>query len=436
MNPSGMVRRRPLLSFRPIVSRFLVSILGCLGPSSVRAACLAPSAVHTDGLTETQAVARALANSNLAELRAGLVERASAEGLARTTWQNPSLQYIREQLLVGGPLGEDYVTLSQTFDVSGRRRLYREAASKRSEAAEHHADVVVADLAALTRHRYYRLLVAQERMVVLRRWRARVEAQLASSRRREKAGDASAYERLRLQRELTRIDAFVQREEATASAAWVRLHALVEPQSAARPTSAPPPLEGHLLPVALTSTPPEVDRVLVAPEFRAADAEARAVALDRRAASRWWIPSPNVGAGYKGVELPDGGRAHGFVVNVGIPLPVLDRGQAERVRSSAEARSLEAETLLSKTRARAEVAALYETVSRLTEAAANMQEDEAEDAALIVAAEAAFRGGEIGVMELLDVYRGSAEAGLMFMDLAMSARTASIDLHRRTQEAP
>ncbi len=421
----------------PTVSRFFIAALSLavVVPSSTRAESPAASPTPARPLTEAQAVERALANPNLAELRGGLVDEAMAEGLARTTWKNPSFQYTREQLLSGGALGEDYATISQTFDISGRRALHRKAASARGKAAESQARVTRADLASLTRHSYYQLLLTQERHLVLVRWQGQVEAQLASVTKREQAGDAAAYDRLRLQRELTRVEALRERTEAAAVVVWTRLHGLIEP-NAEPPAGAAPKLDGALRPSVPKVAHARGRPTFAAPEFEVAEAQARALALERRAASRWWVPMPNIGAGYKGVDVPGGGRSHGFVVNLGVPLPLLDRGRAERSRTSAQARSHAAKTSLAQTRTRTEVEALAEQVTLLGEAAAHMQEKNAEDDALLAAAESGFRGGEIGVMELIDAYRSSAEAELLALDLAMNARVAEIDLRRRTEEAP
>lgn len=433
-----MFHRVANVSSMPTVSRFFV--VAALGLSVVtsngaRAQVPATSPTPVRPLTEARAVERALANPNLAELRAGLVEEATAEGLARTTWTNPTFQYTREQLLSGGALGEDYATISQTFDISGRRVLHRKAASARGEAAESQARVTRADLASLTRHSYYQLLLSQERHLVLGRWQQQVEAQLASVAKREQAGDAAAYDRLRLQRELTRVEALCGQTEAMVVVGWTRLHGLIEPDAETRPGTAPK-LEGALRPPVPKVVDDDGRRTFVAPEFEVAEAEARALALDRRAASRWWVPMPNIGAGYKGVDVPGGGRSHGFVVNLGVPLPLLDRGRAERTRTSAQARSLAAKTSLAQTRTRTEVEALTEEVMRLAEAAAQIQEKNVKDDALLAAAESGYRGGEIGVMELIDAYRSSAEAELLALELAMNARVAEIDLRRRTEEAP
>ena len=189
---------------RPIVSRYLAATLaGCLCWTAASAEGSPAIASNETGLSEDEAVRRALTNPSLSELRAGWVGAAKADGLDRTTWQNPSLSYTREQLLGGNVLGEDYLTLSQQFDISGRKSLARRAAKERQGAAEHSADAVLVEFKAEVRRRFYRLLHTQQRELTLAAWHQRVEQRLKAVARREAAGDAAAYDRVRLQQELT-----------------------------------------------------------------------------------------------------------------------------------------------------------------------------------------------------------------------------------------
>lgn len=423
----------------PTVSRCLLLlpfVLVLAGPiASARAAGPPPAAGAR--LTEARAVKLALENPALPDLRAGWIGEATAEGIERTTWENPSLSYTREQLLGATPQGEDYLSLSQTFDVSGRRKLWRRAADEREDAAGHRVDAVEVDIAAVVRHRFYRLLVAQARGRLLQNWRAQVARHLDVVIAREKAGDAAPYDRLRLEREVASIDALVEREDAAAIKAWALLQALLEPEAnAAANDESVPALDGELLPPATPGVARSIAATRTTPEVEARKAEARALAFERRAASRWWVPSPGVAAGYKGVEVPmTGGRTHGFVVSLGIPLPLLDRGRADRTRVASRARALQAETRLAATEARAQASALAREVARLSDASRAMDRRNAEVAEpLVKAAESGYRGGEIGVMELVDAYRSSTEAELLELDLAMQARDAEIELRRRTED--
>ena len=51
-------------------------------------------------------------------------------------------------------------------------------------------------------------------------------------------------------------------------------------------------------------------------------------------------------------------------------------------------------------------------------------------AALLRTAEAAYRGGEVGVLELIDGYRAALDADLSLVELEWAARRARIDLDR------
>lgn len=392
----------------------------------------------TPRLTEAQAVSRALANPALADLRAGWIGEAEAEGIERTTWDDPSLSYTREQILDPSLQGEDYLTLSQSFDVSGRRGLARRASTEREAAADHRADAVALDVAAVARHRFYRLLLAQQRRRLLEDWRAHVEGHLERVIAREKAGDAAPYDRLRLEREVASIDALVEREDAAAIKAWVLLRALLAPEGDATEAAVRvPAADGRLLPGARADIAQSIAATSTTPEVQAREAEARALAFDRRAGSRWWVPSPTLGAGWKGVDLPNGGRANGFVVSLGFPIPVLDRGRAERTRVASRERALRAEASLAATEARAQANALAREIARLSDAASAMDRKNADvTEALVRAAESGYRGGEIGVMELVDAYRSSTEAELLELDLAMQARGAEIELRRKTEARP
>jgi cobalt-zinc-cadmium efflux system outer membrane protein len=422
---------------RPIDGRYLAlalaSLVALAFPRLVRSA-EPPAAAPL--LTESQAVKRALDNPALADLRVGWVGEATAEGIERATWEDPSLAYTREQLVGAALQGEDYLTLSQTLDVSGRRGLARRAAAEREEAARHRADAVSVHIVALTRHRFYRLLLAQEKKRSLEAWRAHVAGHLELVIAREKAGDAAPYDRLRLERELASIDALVEREDAAAIKAWALLSALLHPERAPTERALPvPTVDGRLLPRARASVARSIEATTATPEVEARKAEARALAFDRRVGSRWWVPSPTLGAGWKGVDLPAGGRANGFVVSLGIPIPVLDRGRGERTRVASRERALRGEASLAATEARAQASALAREVAQLSEAAQRMDRKNAEvTSALVRAAESGYRGGEIGVMELVDAYRSSTEAELLELDLSMQARDAEIELRRRTED--
>ena len=196
-----------------------------------------------------------------------------------------------------------------------------------------------------------------------------------------------------------------------------------------------PRLEGHILPARSKAAKREVvERTTELPTAKAHEAEGRALRLDARASSRWWVPNPSIGGGYKGVDLGGGARAHGFVFTLSVPIPAVDRQRGDRTRAAARSQSLGAQASLAANEASGQAAGLWEEVVLLSRASETLAEEgTTQSAELITAAEAAYVGGEIGVMELLDAYRSATNTDLSVLELAMDARLAEIDLSRLTE---
>jgi cobalt-zinc-cadmium efflux system outer membrane protein len=51
---------------------------------------------------------------------------------------------------------------------------------------------------------------------------------------------------------------------------------------------------------------------------------------------------------------------------------------------------------------------------------------------LITTADAAYRGGELGILELVDAHRGALDAELQALELDLTARRARLDLDLAT----
>jgi len=125
------------------------------------------------------------------------------------------------------------------------------------------------------------------------------------------------------------------------------------------------------------------------------------------------------------------------MIAAGITVPLFDRGQAEEQRASANAVIARSEHQLALAEAEGKVRGRWTEVAELTAAARDQDRAAHEEGARLIAiAEAAYRGGELGVLELLDAYRGAYEAELQALDMAASAREARIELDRLTGGLP
>ncbi len=371
-------------------------------------------------LSETEAVRLGLARNDLAELEQGTVKAAEADVLAAGQIPNPTLSYNRDRLGGVSDTMEQSWMLSQAFDLSGKRKLLREAAGRRVENASAGNASRRSALAAEIRRAFYDALFRQETIRVAETWGrqfVRVEGMVDKLSR---AGEASGYDRRRLARERQATEARLAGERA-------ELDRVLERLAVFTGTPRNPLVAGQLLPSALPAIETALNRMEQRPDLLALSRRAEAADLDGRAAKQGAIPDLTVGIGPKWV---DNGlsRDNGFALSVSIPLPVFDRQQAGRQRAAAEAQQARAEYRLARTRAEGELRGLTRQAEALRTAAVDFRSRaSAASPELLRIAEAAYRGGESSLLELLDAYRGALESETTVLELEKRAREARIE---------
>ena len=326
------------------------------------AGLLAPATAGAQ-LTEEEAVRRALARPELRDLVEGDVDVARGEAARAGLWPNPVLSYSLEETRDGRAGARDELALiTQTFDVSGRRGLRHDAAERRVEATRARGASTLLALEVEVRSRFYELLAAARGVAATVEALQRIDALSIAVSRRQAAGDASGYDRGRLQRERASVAARAAVEEAGLSRARARLGGLLG-------TDEVPTATGELLPA---TAPPALDglasRVTSRPDLRALAEEVKAGSLDARAGGRGWIPELALSGGYRSSTVQDG-RLDGFAVGVAVPFPIFDRGQDEALRGSGRARAARARLALETDIANAEVRGLHAQAAALAEAA-------------------------------------------------------------------
>ncbi len=356
-----------------------------------------------------------------AELRAALAtdaDHASALEALPGVWPNPELELAHEQ---AGDDSEQAAVLSQRFDVSGRRGRLQAAARERARAVALRGEAARQEVAAAVRARCSEVVHAQARHAVLVEWRERLGGALRTIAQREAAGEASAYDRGRLERELRGASVEVELVEVDREAAWLRLTRL----AGELPEGDWPRLVAPALPEPPAGDPNE------RPSLQALDAEAVAAGMEREAASRRGIPGLGLSAGWKSVATQQ--RSHGFVAALSVELPVFDGGGAEGDAARADQARLRARLALSRSQAAAEVTALRREVTlRIALARRFRAEGLGASATLARIAEVAYAGGELDLLELLDAHRGVTEDALRALRLERAARDAVIALRAAT----
>jgi cobalt-zinc-cadmium efflux system outer membrane protein len=318
--------------------------------------------------------------------------------------------------------------LSQPFDLSGRRGLRGEAARQRLAATEADNRARRAERAAELRRAFHELLRQQEATRAIAAWGdrfARIDGVVAKLAR---AGEVAGYDRRRLAREGRGAEAKLAEARAGLARTRSRLGALL-----GHPVDTD--VSGRLAPEA----PPPLDalqaRLAARPEFAALTARIEAAHGDQAAAQRN-LPELTLGIGGKRVD--DGAaRENGTLLMLSFNLPLFDRRQAGDRRAAAQAQAAQAELALARQAAEGDLLGLHAQATQLAAAALRYRaEGVAPSAELLHIAEAAYRGGESTVLELLDAYRGALDAELTALDLEWQARAARIELDQLTGNHP
>ncbi len=373
-------------------------------------------------LTESDALARLSADSpRVRAIRAGAAI-ARADVLAAARWPNPRLTVDRES--VAGVT--EYITMvAQPLPITGRRGLDEQAASAQASASSSRADEEVRRLRADLRLAFTELLAAQARERAVATARDHLRELAAVLRKREAAGDAAGFDRLRAEREVLDLDtdlvsAATDRARAQAALttffADAPLPSSIVAVSRLAPSVAVPPLEA-LLETAGT----------VRGELQALRHEADAAGFAARAADRRLVPEPEIAAGTKSSTL--GGGDLGSVITVHAALPLFDRSRPERELAAARAAQAEARAASFRLTLRGQVAALRETVIQRRAAAERYRADALDGAAQIERiAQISYDAGERGILELLDAYRVGASARVRQAALDLAVRQAEIEL--------
>jgi outer membrane protein, heavy metal efflux system len=362
-------------------------------------------------LTESEALARLSPDSPRVQAIRASVDVARADVQAAARWPNPRLVVNRES---SAGITEYISTIGQVLPITGRRGLAVSAASARADGVSSRADEEI-------RRAFGDLVAEQSRESELRVAVARVREVAAAIAKREAAGDAAGFDRLRAEREALNVEA----DGSAIAVARVTARAALTAYFAD-----PGPGEIIAVPPARTRTAlPTVDELMARAEtsrgeLRALQQEIASAEFAEQAATRGLYPEPEVVAGAKSSSVGE----LGGVFAVHATLPLFDRAQPER--ASARARAVQARARVSAFRAalRAQLGALRTAVLEQRQAADRYRAADEANADLEQIAQVSYDAGEHGILQLLDAYRTALAARLRQIDLDQAARRAEIEL--------
>jgi outer membrane protein, heavy metal efflux system len=379
----------------------------------------APATAQTV-LTEADALARLSAESPRVRAIRATTEIARAEALAAARWPNPRGTFNREA--VAG-VTENIITVSQVLPITGRRGLEVSAASALVTATERRADDAIRQARAELRRAYADLVAAQARERELTQARERVREVAEVLARREAAGDAAGYDRLRAEREVMDLDTEISNARVDRTRAQGSVAAFFNP--------APPDIVAAAPSLAAAAPLPPLDALLelarsVRGERAALQQEINSARFAERAAARRMVPEPEVVAGTKSSNAAGGDV--GSVISVHASIPLFDRAQPERALARARIAQAEAQALVFDSALAAQIAAARAVVAERRDAADRYRASAGSAADLERIARVSYDAGERGILELLDAYRSGAAVRQRQAVLDASVRQAEIEL--------
>jgi len=377
---------------------------------------------QTATLTEAEAIRRGLLRPELSDLDTAQVDIARSGVLTAGVLPNPTIGYTSDRGRSSNLNNEETWLLAQSFDLSGRRGLRREAAELRVEAAYSGNRLRHVEWAAEIRQRFHETLFKQEVVRATESWAHRFKRVEGIIEKLTKAGEASGYDRRRLARERQNAELRLSSANSDLDRAAQRLAALI-----GTPGETPDTVVGDLLPAlpqAMTDSIRDIER---RPDLQVLSWRAEAADLEGKAAARGWIPEVTLGVGPKRRETAVGNE-NSTVMSISVPLPVFDRQQAGQQRAAAEAMQARSEFNLARARAEGDLRGLYRQLERLISAAKSYRGGAlAETSELLRIAEAAYKSGESSLLELLDAYRGALDTEINALELDWKARQARIE---------
>ncbi|MCA1814973.1 MAG: TolC family protein [Acidobacteria bacterium] len=375
-----------------------------------------------DGLSFEQLYEIA-ARDNL-HLRAVRARHAVAEAGVRIAGERPNpelnVAYTRSEPRLN-------TTVTQPIEIGGQRARRVEVARNELRLSDMDVDAALRDLRHDLRVAYFNLALARNARDLGRRVVEQANRLVGIAEARFAAGDVARFEVLQARLAAARAAADLTRLENNERVALAAINQLLN-----RAPDAPLPLAVSLFvarpPV---STPQLIGQSLAQNvELRQAEQQIATEQSRLRLARAERIPTPSIGPGIEAID-PSLPHNYAWTMQVTVPLPVFNRGNAEVARSNALVEQL----TLERDDARQRISALIGQASLRLEAA-RQQVDLYEtrllpDAERVRAlAEEAYRAGETGLLPVIDAQRSALEIRQGYLQALFDYQSALADLEQ------
>jgi len=388
--------------------------------------CFCLPLASAQDLTEREALQKLASESARARALAAQVELARASALTEGLRPNGNLMFSRE----AAAGAETYLLYEQPLSVTGRRGYLRRAALAAAESEGMGIRLQLHELRVDARLAFLELLLAQEQLSVYDSEKVNLQVIVEVLRKREKAGESSGYDLIRAERELSLLEA----DQGSAQAHVEKARGLLASFFATSQDGQGLRAVGALTLPVVPDLASLIGRSGARGDIQAERQLAESYALSMEAAHRRLYPEPVVSGGLKSPAV-NGHRESGYVLSVTVPLPIFDRGKADMTRAEAARRAALARADAIKAEVQLRMKwAWEETQTRIRVAGIYRQKAVAETGDLVRIARAAYEGGEVGILELIDAYRTQREVRLRMQELAATARQSALELERLVGE--
>jgi cobalt-zinc-cadmium efflux system outer membrane protein len=398
----------------------IVAVLVAAAPAAAQPAP-APAEVTAD-----QAVALYRARSPRLAASRAQVDVTAADLVDAGIYPNPTLSLNTTNIVQGQDTfghSQELVGIDVPILIGGQRGHRSRAAEARIAARRAQVDADQAKAELEIRRRFVALAAAQGRVEALSAALEDARAVRGIVAGRQQAGAKSPYELERTDLALASLASKHGEAVSDAAAASGALAAAVgiagwQPRAAGsfEPPAPPPATAGA------AGAAPGADH----PELVAGLAARAAAEKDEAAAHADAVPTPSLQLQGFGTTDPQG---IALTVGVSIPLPVFDRNQGAVARARAQQRAAELdhratgdELTADLTRATAALAARCDAVARFRAGAIERLPR------VRTMAEASYRSGQGGIVELLDALDAITEARLRDIELVAAAHGAELDV--------
>jgi cobalt-zinc-cadmium efflux system outer membrane protein len=301
--------------------------------------------------------------------------------------------------------GQLFTQVSQLFELAGKRGYRIESAGFGTQSAEAAFEDAVRQLGFTVKDTYYRIQLAQRRLVLAEENRERFSRILDINTIRFKKGYIAEVDLIRIRLQMVDFQSQVIQslQEAESARGELRQLLRLSPKTVLELTTE----------LGFRRIDPDIEKLRVAalavrPDIRAKRYTFSQRESDLKLAKAYRIPDVTIGAGYavQGAKGPD--NPGQVALNAGIPLPLFNRNQGGIHQAEVSLQSAEADLDKTVNRVENEVEVAYRNLlqsRRLVEAYFGEVLEDARSTFSIV--ERAYERGGATILDLLDAARTS-----------------------------